>query len=131
MTMNIFASLEDVLSPVGEPKAPVVGMMVDDWDENTQDALGKLVNMGYAVNVNPTNVTYSHEDIGSGIIEDEIVPRSKQVITVYYKNKPQNVIDNTPVITYEDNAFMLSINDRKVLLDKDSLESAIDANQLT
>ena len=71
MTMNIFASLEDVLSPVGEPKAPVVGMMVDDWDENTQDALGKLVNMGYAVNVNPTNVTYSHEDIGSGIIEDE------------------------------------------------------------
>ena len=26
---------------------------------------------------------------------------------------------------------MLSINDRKVLLDKDSLESAIDANQLT
>lgn len=126
--MNIFASLEDVLAPVGEPEAPIVGMMVEDWDENTQDALGKLVNMGYAVNVNSPNVTYSHESIGSGIIEDEPVPKSNQVITVYYKNKPCDVTNNVPVITYEDDAFMLSIGDRKVHLDNTSMEAAIASN---
>lgn len=108
--MNIFASLEETLSPVGEPKAPVIGMMVQDWDENVQDTAGKLVNMGYAVQTIPSGVSYSGEAANNGIVTEDPVPRGQEPqVLFYYKGKPDDASEGIPILVVEDGNVKVSI----------------------
>lgn len=108
--MNIFASLEETLSPVGEPKAPVIGMMVEDWDENVQDTAGKLVNMGYAVQTIPSGVSYSGEAANNGIVTADPVPHGQEPqVLFYYKGKPEDASEGIPVLVVEDGNVKVSV----------------------
>lgn len=108
--MNIFASLEETLSPHGEPKAPVVGLMIEDWDENVTDVAGKLVNMGYAVNTIPKGVAYSSESANNGIVEPDPIPKGQAPeILFYYKGKPENAQEGIPVLVAEDGNVKVSV----------------------
>ncbi|MNR98610.1 hypothetical protein D3C72_298200 [compost metagenome] len=108
--MNIFASLEETLSPVGEPKAPVVGLMIEDWDENVTDVAGKLVDMGYAVQTIPKGVSYSGESANNGIVEADPVPKGQvPQVLFYYKGKPEDASDGIPVLVAEDGNVKVSV----------------------
>lgn len=108
--MNIFASLEETLSPAGEPKAPVIGLMVEDWDENVTDVAGKLVNMGYAVNTIPKGVAYSAESSVNGIVTEDPVPHGQEPqILFYYKGKPEDAQEGIPILVAEDGKVKVSV----------------------
>lgn len=108
--MNIFASLEETLSPVGEPKAPVVGLMIEDWDENVTDVAGKLVNLGYAVQTIPKGVAYSAESFVNGIVKEDPVPKGQvPQVLFYYKGKPEDVSDGIPVLVAVDGNVKVSV----------------------
>lgn len=108
--MNVFASLEETLSPHGEPKAPVVGMMIEDWDENVQDTAGKIVNLGYAVNLIPKGVSYSGESSVNGIVKEDPVPDGQEPqVLFYYKGKPEDAQEGIPVLIAEDGNVKVSV----------------------
>lgn len=108
--MNIFASLEETLSPHGEPKAPIVGLMVEDWDENVQDAAGALVNLGYAVQTIPKTQSYSAESFVNGIVKEDPVPDGQvPQVLFYYKGKPEDVTDSIPVLVADNGNVKVSV----------------------
>lgn len=107
--MNIFASLEEVLSPHGEPKGPVVGLMVQDWDENVTDVAGSLVNLGYAVKTIP-GTKVSNEDSNNGIVTPDHVEQGHEPqILFYYKGVPEDAREGIPVLVAEDGKVKVSI----------------------
>lgn len=111
--MNVFISLEDVLSPGGESKAPAIGMMVHDWDENVSDMAGKIVDLGYTVSAIPSGLSYSGESSVNGIVEEDPVPKGRKPLSMfYYKGKPKDVVDDIPVLTLEDGKVMVSTEGR-------------------
>lgn len=108
--MNIFASLEETLSPVGEPKAPVVGMRVEDWDENLSKVTGALVDLGYAVQTIPKTGTVSMEESNNGIVTADAVPDSATPqVLFYYKGKPEDAAEGIPILVAEDGNVKVSV----------------------
>lgn len=110
--MNLFASLEDILAPAGEPKAPQVGIMVQDWDENLMQAAGQIVDLGYTVTVWPQHAIVSTE--AQDASNNGIVPES-QVTTghipqtlYYYKGKPEDAAEEIPVLVVEEGKVKVS-----------------------
>lgn len=51
MMNDVYVSLEELLSPIGEPEGPAVGLVVDDWDDNLRSVGIKVVDAGYALQV--------------------------------------------------------------------------------
>jgi hypothetical protein len=120
--MNLFASLEDILAPAGEPKAPQVGIMVQDWDENLMQAAGQIVDLGYNVTVWPQHAIVSVEAqdaSNNGIVpESQVTPGHTPQTLYYYKGKPENVAEHLPVLVVEEGKVKVSTEDGLVDLEE-------------
>jgi len=117
--MNYFASLEDILSPIGEPKAPIVGLLVQDWDENVTLTAGRIAELGYAAQVLPLGAQVSQEQNASnnGIVPDNEVTRGPQPqVLFYYKGKPENAAEGIPVLVINEGKVKVSIEERLIEL---------------
>jgi hypothetical protein len=117
--MNYFASLEDILSPIGEPKAPIVGLLVQDWDENVTLTAGRIAELGYAAQVLPLGAQVSQEQNASnnGIVPDNEVTRDPQPqVLFYYKGKPENAAEGIPVLVINEGKVKVSIEERLIEL---------------
>ena len=117
--MNPFASLESILSPQGEPEAPSIGLLVEDWDENLRHDVQQIVDTGYQVVVIPTSSTSmevksaDEEQMGTGdpvsMIElDHHEPR----VLFYYKGKPENAAEGIPVLIVEEGKVKVDMEGR-------------------
>lgn len=114
--MNLFASLEDILAPIGEPKSPVVGLMVEDWDENLGAAAGQLVDEGYAVKIMDHGQVLpmgkpSQEQNASdnGIVPDNEIPHDPEPqVLFYYKGVPEDASQGIPILVAEDGKVQVS-----------------------
>ncbi|QTH80318.1 hypothetical protein PA10_00118 [Pseudomonas phage pPa_SNUABM_DT01] len=137
--MNLFVSLEEVLSPIGEPKAPTVGLLVQDWDENVTGVAEQVVNLGYGVQLIPAGAKYSPEGIGhttmtksakektpqsiserredhgdegdNDVPDPRNFPHQPQVL-FYYKGKPEDAAEGIPVLVAEDGKVKVSVEGR-------------------
>jgi len=109
MIPNIVASLEDVLAPVGEPKSPVVGLQVGDWDENLPAVTGAIANAGFAVSINPAGVV-STEAAVNGIVTPDEVPDGVQPQAMFiYKGKPEDASESIPIIVADNGKVQVSV----------------------
>jgi len=107
---NLFASLEELLAPVGEPAAPLVGLMVEDWDENVSGVTGAIVELGYNVQVLPGRQVSQEQDASdNGMVpENEYVSGADPQVLFYYKGKPEDVSDEIPVLIVEQGKVKVS-----------------------
>ncbi|MNZ13947.1 hypothetical protein D3C78_308570 [compost metagenome] len=111
--MNIFASLEDVLSPVGESKTPVVGLLVQDWDENLKGVAEQVVDLGYGVQLIPTGGKAAMEDLPNGIVTpDPIIPGHQPQVLFYYKGKPEDASEELPVLVVDSGKVQVTLEGR-------------------
>lgn len=112
MVMNLFASLEDILSPVGEPKAPVVGLIVNDWDENVMQAAGQFIESGRNVLFMPGHnpVVSQEQDAGTNgmIPERDIITGRIPTSLYYYKGRPEDASEEIPVLVVEEGRVKVS-----------------------
>jgi len=100
--MNVFASLEEVLSPGGDAKSPSIGLVVEDWDENLTGVVGQIVSLGRNVQLLPAN-TLSMEDEPNGIIENEpVIPGHAGSTLFYYKGVPKDMAEGIPILIIDD-----------------------------
>ncbi len=120
--MNLFASLEDILSPVGEPKAPVVGLVVNDWDENVMQAAGQFIESGRNVLFMPghTAVVSQEQDAGNnGLIpERDIVTGRIPQSLYYYKGRPEDASEEIPVLVVEEGKVKVQTDEGIVSLEE-------------
>lgn len=122
MVMNLFASLEDILSPVGEPKAPVVGLVVNDWDENVMQVAGQFIESGRNVLFMPghTAVVSQEQDAGNnGLIpERDIVTGRIPQSLYYYKGRPEDASEEIPVLVVEEGKVKVQTDEGIVSLEE-------------
>ena len=115
--MNPFASLESILSPQGEPEAPSIGLLVEDWDENLRHDVQQIVDTGYQVVVIPTGTTSMESDdeeqMGTGepVSTIELDHHEPQVL-FYYKGKPENAAEGIPVLIVEEGKVKVDMEGR-------------------
>ncbi|MNG03127.1 hypothetical protein D3C84_861920 [compost metagenome] len=99
--MYPFVSLEDVLSPHGEPTAPTVGLMVGDWDANLKQGIEAITDLGHRVVVLPmdhASMEADDEQMGTGDPVSAVkIHGSEPVVRFYYKGKPDDAVEGIPV----------------------------------
>jgi len=109
---NVFVSLEDVLAPIGESKAPVVGMQVGDWDDSFMSTVNQIVDLGYAIKVIPTGSAVSAEALNplTKVMEpDDGEPMSEPQVVFYYKGKgAEDILEGIPVLTVSEGKVQVS-----------------------
>lgn len=112
-SMNPFVSLEDILSPHGEPKAPVIGLMVEDWDVNLKQDVEHLVNLGHSVMILPIN-TSVEGFIGDGnpMGYDKVVGEHEPQVLFYYKGRPEDASESIPVLMVEEGRVKVDMEGR-------------------
>lgn len=110
MKTNPFVSLENALNPITPDKAPDVGLLVHDWDENVNDAAAQIYNSGRSVTIIPTSsATASMETSVNGIIKEDPIHLGVMPATLfYYKGLPENAIEGIPVLTVENGKVQVS-----------------------
>jgi hypothetical protein len=103
MKTNPFVSLENALNPITPDKAPDVGLLVHDWDENVNDAAAQIIEAGRSVVIIPTSsATPSMEEEANGVIGFDIVPHGIMPSTLfYYKGLPEDLQEGIPVLSVE------------------------------
>lgn len=114
---NFLVSLEQVLSPGGEPKSPTVGLLIQDWDENVTGVADKIIELGHNVLLIPNGGDRpSNEDllgnfIGNGqpqgMVDDKPHHVEPQVL-YYYKGLPDDATEGIPVLTVEEGKVKVS-----------------------
>lgn len=115
--MNPFASLESILSPQGEPEAPSIGLMVEDWDANLRHDLQQIVDTGYQVVVIPIGST-SLEELSDNTIVNGVdysapkVANEDPQVLFYYKGKPENAAEGIPVLIVEEGKVKVDMEGR-------------------
>lgn len=120
--MNLFASLEDILSPAGEPKAPVVGLVVNDWDENVMQAAGQFIESGRNVLFMPGHnpVVSQEQDAGTNgmIPERDIITGRIPTSLYYYKGRPEDASEEIPVLVVEEGKVKVQTDEGVVSLEE-------------
>ncbi|MCY1290956.1 hypothetical protein D9M68_20270 [compost metagenome] len=108
--MNPFVSLEEALNPIGTDKAPDVGLLVHDWDENVNDVAAQIYNAGRSVTIIPTSsATSSMESSVNGIIKEDKIHMGVMPATLfYYKGLPEDAQEGIPVLTVENGKVQVS-----------------------
>lgn len=118
MKDNLFVSFEQALTPVGEPSAPKVGLLVSDFDANLGAAVSQLTDAGRTVELIPLvdgvrpameDDLYKGDYTGNGqpAAMEEGAHVEPQTL-FYYKGKPEDANEGIPVLMVMDGKVQVS-----------------------
>lgn len=109
MNVNPFVSLEHALNPITPDKAPDVGLLVQDWDENVDNVAEQIIRTGKSLMIIPVNSAVSTESQENGIVLEDPIPDAALPDTLfYYKGLPPDASEGIPVLTVEEGKVKVS-----------------------